>query len=174
MALIKGRENVSWGFRNPVDGWHTVTFQEGINLKVNETSGKESLYIPLAVDEGSEDDGCKLGTFINTRDENGQLYKNAEQNIADVITNAGLFEKFSTQFKDATSWLDERIITALKLRLIGLQVMVETRVQKDQKGNDRCNVMGWAPKGTVKEAKKAPVAKAEKKSAAAADAGSDW
>ena len=172
MALTKGTENVSWGFRNPVDGWHTVSFQEGINLKVNETSGKESLYIPLTVDEGSDDDGCKLGTFINTRDENKQPYKSVEKQLGDVVTNAGMFDNLTKKFADADSYLDSRIIDTLKIKLPGTFVMVETRMTKDQKGNDRCNVVGWAPKGTVKEAKKPVEKKAGKE--AKTDAGSDW
>uniref|UniRef100_A0A6H1ZFY5 Uncharacterized protein n=1 Tax=viral metagenome TaxID=1070528 RepID=A0A6H1ZFY5_9ZZZZ len=173
MALTKGTENVSWGFRNPADGWHTVSFQEGIALKVNETSGKESLMVPLAVDEGSEDDGCKVTAFINTRDENRQPYKSVEKQIGDILTNAGLFDGFAKKFADADSYLDNKIIDAMKIKLPGTFVMVETRMSKDNKGNDRCNIQGWAPKGTAKEAKK--VGKAEKKGAETkVDAGSDW
>jgi hypothetical protein len=172
MALTKGTENVSWGFRNPVDGWHTAVFQEGINLKVNEGSGKESLYVPLAIDEGSEDDGCKIGTFVNTRDENRQPYKSVEKQIGDILTNAGQFDAFAKKFADADSYLDARVIDAMKLKLPGVFVMVETRMEKDGKGNDRCNIKGWAPKGTAKEAKKVPEKKAGKE--AKTDAGSDW
>lgn len=175
MALKEGRKDVSWGFRNPADGWHTVAFQEGIQLAINEKSGKESLRIPMAVDEGSDDDGCRVTAFINTRDENREPYKQADQNIADIITNAGLFEAFSKKFADADSWLDKRIIDAMALKLPGTFVMIETKVQKDQNGNDRCNVMGWAPKGTKKEPKKPVDKKAEKKSAETkVDTGSDW
>jgi hypothetical protein len=170
--LTKGTENVSWGFRNPADGWHTVVFQEGINLKVNETSGKESLYIPLTVDEGSEDDGCKLGTFINTRDENKEAYKSVEKQIGDVLTNSGMYDSFAKKFADASSYLDQRIIDALKIKLPGTFVMVETRMTKDQKGNDRCNVVGWAPKGTAKEAK--PKGEKKAKAETKADSGSEW
>jgi hypothetical protein len=173
MALTKGTENVSWGFRNPADGWHTVVFQEGIALKVNETSGKESLMIPMAVDEGSEDDGCKVTTFVNTKDENRQPYKSVEKQIGDILTNAGLFDGFAKKFADLDSYLDNKIIDAMKIKLPGTFVMVETRMSKDNKGNDRCNVVGWALKGTAKEAKPKPdkkTVKAETK----VDAGSDW
>lgn len=173
--LTKGTENVSWGFRNPVDGWHTAVFQEGINLKVNEASGKESLYIPLAIDEGSEDDGCKVGTFVNTRDENREPYKTVEKQIGDILTNAGLYDAFATKFKDVASYLDTKVIEAMKIKLPGTFIMVETRIEKDNKGNDRCNIKGWAPKGTVKEKKAAGKGKADKASTAATtEAGSDW
>jgi hypothetical protein len=172
MALTKGTENVSWGFRNPADGWHTVVFGEGMALKVNETSGKESLMIPMTVDEGSEDDGCKVTAFINTRDENKQPYKSVEKQLADIITNAGMFDTFAKNFADADSYLDPRVIAAMIIKMQGKPVMIETRVSKDQKGNDRCNVQGWSPKGTVKEAKKPVAAKADKKAAAAS--GEDW
>jgi hypothetical protein len=173
MALVKGTENATWGFRNPADGWHTVKFAEGVSLKVNETSGKESLYIPMVVDEGSEDDGIKIGTFVNTRDENRQFYKNAEKNVADIVTNAGLYDAFATKFSDAESWLDGRIIEALKLKLIDVFVMVETKTGTDNKGNQRCNVVGWAPKGTAKE-KKATPDTGKKKETKKLDTGSDW
>lgn len=172
MALKEGRKDVSWGFRNPADGWHTFSFQEGIQLSINEKTGKESLRVPMAVEEGSDDDGCRVTAFINTHNENREPYKQAEQNIADIITNAGLFEAFSAKFADADSWLDKRIIDAMALKLPGVQVMAETKVQKDQSGNDRCNVMGWAPKGTKKEPKKGAAVKAEKKAAAAVP--SEW
>ncbi len=173
--LTKGTENVSWGFRNPADGWHTVVFQEGISLKINETSGKESLFFPLTVDESSEDDGCKVGTFINTRDENREPYKSVEKQIGDILTNAGLYDSFAKKFADAASYLDTKIIDAMKIKLPGTFVMVETRMSKDNKGNDRCNVQGWAPKGTAKEAKKV-VDKGKGKAAAETkvDTGADW
>jgi hypothetical protein len=174
MALVKGRENVSWGFRNPADGWHTCAFQEGVQLRVNEISGKESLQIPLAVDEGGEDDGCKVSVFINTRDENREPYKQVDQNIADILANAGLAEAFATKFKDADTYLDPKIIDALKLKLPGVFVMVETKMGKDQKGGDRCNIVGWAPKGTKHEAKIKVDKKDGKKSAASVDSGADW
>jgi hypothetical protein len=175
MALVKGRENVSWGFRNPADGWHTCVFQEGVQLRVNETSGKESLQIPLAVDEGSDDDGCKVSVFINTRDENREPYKQVDQNIADILANAGLAEAFNAKFKDADTYLDAKIIDALKLKLPGVFVMVETKMGKDQKGGDRCNIVGWAPKGTKHEAKtKVEGKKESKKGGATTDAGADW
>jgi hypothetical protein len=176
MALQKGTENVSWGFRNPADGWHTAVFQEGINLKVNESSGKESLFVPLAIDEGSEDDGCKVAAFINTVDETRTPYKSADKNIADVITNAGMYDAFSKKFADATTWLDAKIIEAMKIRLPGTFVQVETKMGKDQNGKDRCNIVGWAPKGTTHEAKKgaAKKEKAPAADAAKADTGSEW
>lgn len=172
MALTKGTENVSWGFRNPVDGWHTVAFQDGIALRVNENSGKESLSLPMVVDEGTDDDGCKVTAFINTRDENGKPYKSVEKQIGDIITNAGMFDSFVKNFPDVESWLDPKVISALIIKLPTKQVMIETRVSKDQKGNDRCNIQGWAPKGTPKEVKKPAEAKAAKKTST--DAGSDW
>jgi len=173
MALTKGRENVSWGFRNPSNGWHTVAFQEGVQLRINENSGKESLQIPMIVDEGSEDDGCRVTAFINTRNENKEIYKGAEQQIADIITNAGLYDAFSSKFADVDSWLDTRVIEALKLKLMGKFVMVETRLGKDQNGNERCNVQGWAPQGTKKE-KKVEAAAGGKKAAATSTPKAEW
>jgi hypothetical protein len=173
MALQKGTENVSWGFRNPSNGWHTAVFQEGANLKVNEVSGKESLFLPLMIDEGSEDDGCKVAAFINTRDENRALYKNVDKNIADVVTNAGLYDAFAAKFKDLDTWLDQRVIEALKLKLLGQFVMIETKMAKDQNGNDRCQIIGWAPKGTAKE-KKAAGKTADKKATAATTVSTEW
>lgn len=170
MALTKGRENVSWGFKNPSDGWHRVAFQEGVNLKVKD-NGKESLYIPMVVDEGSAEDGIKVGVFINTRDENGQPYKSVDQQIADIITNAGLFDMFSKKFEDATTWLDPRIIEALKLKLLGNFVQIECETQV-REGKEYCNVKGWAPKDTKHEPKKASEKKADKKADKTTDP--DW
>jgi hypothetical protein len=138
----QGRENVSYGFSNPTDGFHRVAIQDGCKLSVNETSGKESFMIPMKVDEGSPDDGSTVNHFINTRDENGQPYKNAEQNIADLLVNVGLAEAFAKKFPGNISELDPKVIEALLLKLPGNFLMIETKISKDNKGNDRCNVRG--------------------------------
>jgi hypothetical protein len=138
----QGRENVTYGFSNPSDGFHRVAIQDGAKLSVNENSGKESFMIPMKVDEGSADDGCTVNHFINTRDENGQPYKNAEQNIADLLVNVGLADAFSKKFPGNISELDPKVIEALILKLPGNFLVVETKTTKDNKGNDRCNVRG--------------------------------
>lgn len=145
---VQGRENASWGFRVPKDGWHTVVMNEGINLAVNESSGKESLYFPFTVAEGSEDDGAKSGAFVNTRDENHQPYKQVEQQIADVILNVGLAEGFEKTFPGDVSYIDSKVIDMIKIKVPGCYCDVELKsTTKD--GKTRTNVITWAKQGAM-------------------------
>jgi hypothetical protein len=145
---VQGREYASWGFRIPTDGWHTVCFSEGINLKINESTGKESLYIPFAINEGSEDDGIKGGSFINTLDENRTPYKQVEQQIADVVLNAGLADGFEKAFPGDVSFLNPKVIEMIKIKLPGCYCDVELNTKKDKNDKDRTNVITWAKVGT--------------------------
>ena len=146
MALLKGRENASWDFAFPGDGFHRAIFQEGVTLKVNENSGKESLMVPMMIEEDGEDNGVKVSAFINTRDENQVVYKQTEQQIADVIVNAKLYDAFVEKYPDETSWLSPRIIEALKIALPMKPVGIRTKVEASGKDGSqkRCNVKEWA------------------------------
>lgn len=140
---LQGRENASWGYRDPSEGWHSCVIKEGINEKVNETSGKSSLFVPLAIQEGSEQDGIPIAIFVNTFDENKQPYKFAEQQIADIVFNAGMGDALDKQFPGDVSYLNSRVIDFIKIKLPGSVVDVEVKKVKGKDG-DRFVVNGIA------------------------------
>ena len=170
----KGQTNVTLGFSAPADGWHKVAAQEGINLKVNESSGKESLFIPMIIDEDGEDTGKKVALFINTRDENHSPYKSVEKQIANVLANFGLEEQFEKKFPGDVSYLDNRVIDAIKIKLPGCYAQVQTRTEKDSKGAQRVNIVALNIIGGAVPAPAGGAKPATKKAAATGDDGSDW
>lgn len=138
----KGQVGATMGYSNPADGWHTVCVQEGLNLKVNEKSGKESFYVPLMVDEEGEDAGKKIAIFLNTRDENRVPYKSVEKQFANLLANLKLEEAFNTKFPGDVSYIDNPVIEAMKIKLPGQFMMVKVKVDKDRAQIIQLDVVG--------------------------------
>lgn len=157
----KGTVGTSFGFTAPEDGWHVAVIQEGLNLKVNENSGKESFYIPMQIEEDGDDNGKKVAMFINTRDENGSPYKSVEKRFADIIANLGLEEAFNKKFPGDVSYLDNPVIDAMKIKLPGNMLQIKT-----QSKDNRVNIVAIDIKGA--DHSKEKVAKEKKGGAGAA------
>lgn len=169
------REEANWGFRVPTEGWHVVTISEGIDITVNEKSGKQSLMIPAVIAEGSEDDGIKVTIFCPYKDASGDLSAFGEQKAADVLNAVGLFDKFEEAFPGDISLFDPEVIEAIKLKLPGTFCKMDIQI------NDKyANIMGVTKVNADTSDKKSKGKSAAKTEATGQKAGStskkslDW
>lgn len=160
----QGRENATWGYTAPSDGWHTFRIKEGIVHKTKD-NGKSNLMIPLEVSEGGDEDGRVMSLFINTFDENNKEYRGADQMIADVVLATGLQEGFNKAFPGDVGFLDPKVMDMVKIKLSGAILDAEVTSKKDKEGNLRPDVnkprkagsmYGKAPKASAPSGK--PVA----------------
>ncbi len=127
---VKGRDQADWGFRVATPGWHTVSFQEGIDIFTNATSGKQSVTIPMTIDEGGSDDGIKLTVFCPYKDDNGDYSQFGEQKVADCLSAAGLYEKFEERFPGDISLFESQVLEAIKVKLPGCFAKVKLELDK--------------------------------------------
>jgi len=151
----KGRENADWGFRVPTPGWHSVVVLEGVDVLTNEKSGKQSLMIPLNIEEGSADDGIRVSIFCPYKDENGDYSEFGEQKAADFLQAIGLAEKFEEKFPGDISLFDTEPLNALKLKLPGRPAKVKLELSSDGKYT---NVVGVKDISAATEEPKAATA----------------
>jgi hypothetical protein len=83
-------------FEVPQPGISVLQFQEGIQKRTNENSGKTTLQLPLVIDrvvEGPDDNqGKKLSHFVPIETEWG------ERQLAGILTLTGLMGGFSKKF----------------------------------------------------------------------------
>ena len=128
------RENPNYEFQPPAEGWHTVCVLEGIDWTIKDDV-KNSLRIPLAIDEGGEDDGKQVSFFCPYRDKkSGSVSTFGEQKLLDMIGATGLWEQFSEKFppNDEVNYLTiEKAITALKLKLPGRFCQIRVKVDPE-------------------------------------------
>lgn len=129
------RETAEWGFRIPTPGWHTVQFQEGIEILTNEATGKKSLIIPTVIDEESDDAGIKLSIFAPVGQDFG------EQKVADVLSVTELYDAFEKKFPGDVSVFQADFIEGLKIKLPGKFAKMKVEASKDGKYS---NVIGVA------------------------------
>ena len=135
--------------------------QEGLNLKVNETSGKESFFIPFQIEDNDEDNGKKVGMFVNTRQEDGSPYKSVEKVFANVLANLGMEEAFNEKFPGDVSYLDNKVIEAMKIKLPGKVCQIKTKTT-----DGKVNIVAMDLKSTDhSKDKKTPVAASGKATA---------
>lgn len=148
----QGTTNADWGFQVPADGWYLMTFQGDIRELKKEVDGdtKLSLQIPLrAVSSYSgEDASFQLSIFIPLNAETDREIGFAKKKMADILINAGLWEKFEKQYPgNDISILDKRIVEGAKLKLPDQQVLakVETKESKKDK-KSYTNIISLAPR----------------------------
>ncbi len=149
---FKGDANADFGFKVVSDGYHKAYFTDGIDIKLNEASGKTSVWLPLIID-GGEDDGAKITMFLPYKDE-----KNfGEQRLANVLSKAGLFAMFEEKFPGDVSLFDTKVFDLIKLKLNGKFVKIKVERSKDGKNANIANmytvdaVIDDKPKGSAKE-----------------------
>ncbi len=169
----KGQVGATMGFSAPADGWHKAVVQEGINLKVNEASGKESCYIPLMIESDDEDNGKKVALFVNTRQEDGNPYKSVDKVFANILANLGLEDAFNKKFPGDVSYLDAPVIEAMKIKLPGSSCQIKVTTKDGKTNIVQLDVYGA---DHSRDAKKAPTAAKASGSGGAAktDAKLDW
>lgn len=168
---VKGTVGATIGFSAPNDGWHNAVIQEGLNLHVNETSGKESFMVPFMI-EGDDDEGKRVTLFINTRNEKKEPYKKVEENFGDLVVNLKLKDEIEKKFADAESFLETRVIEALKIKLPGMPIKIF--IETDKNGKQNIRKLNTIDADVSSDTKPKAAAKPATKPAAQADGGNDW
>jgi hypothetical protein len=141
-----GQDTLDLDFEIPDAGVSVLQFQEGVQKRTNENTGKTTLQIPFAIDqvvEGPEDnEGRKLSHFVPIETDFG------EKQLAGILTLTGLMGPFAENFGDQVDITSERFINALKLKLPGKFIKGYHEVRKDQNGRDRANIIKFERVGT--------------------------
>ena len=131
------KDSVDLAFEIPQAGVSILQFQEGIEKRTNEKSGKTTLQLPLVVDrvvEGPEENaGKKLFHFVPIETEFG------ERQLAGILTITGLIDSFAKKFGKDVDVNANEFINALKLKLPGKFIKAHHEVSKDQGGKDRAS-----------------------------------
>jgi len=175
----QGQKNADWGFQAPADGWYLMEFQGDIKETKKEVDGetKISLQLPLKgiSDLAGEDVAFQMSIFIPLSGETDKEIGFAKKKMADVLVNAGLWEKFEKQYPgNDVSILDKRICEGLKMKLPDQRVMakIETKESKKDK-KTYTNIIGLAPRDFKPEASTSKAPKTTKAPKEASEAKSE-
>lgn len=122
---VKGNERAELvgSFVDPSEGWHRVCIQEGIDVlkKDGEVIYSKfgghlaTLAFPVLVDEDGEEDGRRGTIMINYLDTTDK----GRQRLADVIACCGMLAKFEEVFPGDVDIWSERVVNAVKTKLVG-------------------------------------------------------
>ena len=133
-----GKEYLDLDFEVPEAGVSILQFEEGIQKRTNEKTGKTTLQLPMVIDKVGEgppgNEGKKLSHFVPIETEFG------EKQLAGILTITGLMPGFAKKFGGDVDVTDDTFINALKLKLPGKFIKATHEVRKDQNGKDRANV----------------------------------
>jgi hypothetical protein len=166
-----GKDYLDLDFEIPQAGVSIVQFEEGIQKRTNENSGKTTLQLPMAIDrvvEGPEDNaGKKMSHFVPIETNFG------EKQLAGILTITGLIGLFAKKFGADVDVTDDGFINALKLKLPGKFVTATHEVRKDNSGKDRVNVTRFEKVAGGGSPKASPTQKGTG-AASAGGGGEDW
>jgi hypothetical protein len=128
-----GTDGSEFGIKNAADGWHVVEFGEGIDFMKEkgkdtpwqDADGNKAYVFPLKVkDTDDPDDGATIGLSIFTKGGGNQM--------ASVLAAVGLWDSLTKAFPDPNvSVFDKQIMDSVKIKLPGMQCMVESKLDKN-------------------------------------------
>ena len=133
------QDSLDLAFEVPQGGVSILQFEEGIQKRTNEKSGKTTLQLPFVIDrvvEGPEENhGKKLSHFVPIETEFG------ERQLSGILTLTDLIGNFAQKFgeREDVDATNDQFINALKLKLPGKFIKAHHEVRKDQAGKDRAN-----------------------------------
>ena len=155
-----GQDTLELGFEIVQPGVSILQFEEGIQKRTNENSGKTTLQLPLIIDkviEGSEDnEGRKLSHFVPIETDFG------ERQLAGILTLTGLVDKMAEKFGPEVEVTNDSFINGLKLKMPGKFIKGYHELRKDMNGKDRTNItkfekVGNKPVGPAQQEAKTAV-----------------
>lgn len=145
----EARGKVESGFKMAEDGWHVVTFQEGIDLLrrntekgeeiVKDKKGNQSWKFPLLVtDPDDPSDGIAVDSIAGENER-------GEQWVANLLGAASLFESFAEHYPGERSFFEEEIMKKVKQKLPGQIIRIKTEQGPDWKDKTvtRVYIVGW-------------------------------
>ena len=125
-------------FEVPQAGVSELKFEEGIQKRTNEKSGKTTLQLPFVIDrviEGPEENqGKKMSFFVPIETEFG------ERQMVGILTLTGLIDSFMQKFGEDVEVTSDPFVNAAKIKLPGKLILAHHEVRKDQSGKDRANI----------------------------------
>jgi len=152
MKVLSGSDSMDLGFQLPQPGTSICVFDEGLQKRTNENSGKTTLQIPMVISqviEGPQDNvGLKIVHFCPIETEFG------EKQLANILHMTGLDKSFAEKFGDEIDPTDQKIVNALTLKLVGKQVKVKHEIRMDNKGREQVNITNiskWEKKQVAPE-----------------------
>src|SRR5512136_1509425 len=105
-----GKDYLDLDFEVPEAGVSNLQFEEGIQKRTNEKTGKTTLQLPMVIDkvvEGPEaNEGKKMSHFVPIETDFG------EKQLAAILTITGLMGPFSKKFGDDVDVTDDAFINA--------------------------------------------------------------
>lgn len=149
-------DSVDFGFENPVPGEHTCMIEEGMK-EYTRDDGTVSLQIPFRVLDG-QSEGAKFSIFAPISSSDNKAMLVGEKYLSAIIQLTGMMPVFEKQFPGDVAVTHKSVVEAIKIKLPGRMIGVETK-----------NVAGKDGKEYVQVKKLYAV----KKGAGAASTGSD-
>ena len=164
----QGKSNADWGFQNPVPGWHMVEYQEGIGpfMKDGEPQFDKkgaAQFIISATIKDDDDAGKRTSKFISKNDR-------GEQDVMDIIENAGLGEHFAKMFPGDVSIFEPAPWQELIKQLPGR--FSQQNLEINKKGY--VNIIGLLPVGVKPPEDKKGGDKAKAEGGTGSAPASDW
>jgi hypothetical protein len=129
----EGKDYVKTGWKKPVDGWHVVEFEQGIDYLPGK--GGEGIYqnergfktfkLPAKVkDENDESNEADVSQLVGVEKGGGWM--------ANILACVGLWEAVKKKYPGPdVSVFDAPIIEGIKAKLPGMKCMMRTELDKE-------------------------------------------
>jgi hypothetical protein len=164
MQIDTGKDKFELGFEIPEPGKYLFKVDEGIDLFMNENSGKTSLKIPAIIEECINGDEASIGMkvihFVPIETKFG------EKQICNLLSIVGLASYFEDKFDNDTKFTDQKFIDVIKLKLPDKYFKGEIDFFENKKGQKNARFKKWAKAGGQKTI--------SKPSSTEPDGGEDW
>jgi hypothetical protein len=148
MKIDTGKNEFELGYQVPEPGEYLFQVDEGIDLFINENTGKTSLKIPTKIveqidgDEGSV--GRKVIHFAPIETSEG------EKQICSLLTITGLAPYFEEKFPGDTEFTDQKFIDTMKLKLPEKYFKGKIEVFENNKGRKNASFKSMKKAGGQK------------------------
>jgi hypothetical protein len=148
MQIDTGQDKFELGFEIPEPGKYLFQISEGIDLFINENSGKTSLKIPTKIVEPINGDAGSVGMTVTHFAPIETTY--GEKQICSLLTITGLAPYFEGKFSDDTKFTYQKFIDTIKLKLPDKYFKGEIEVFENNKGRKNASFKSWHKAGKQK------------------------
>ncbi len=164
MKIDTGKNEFELGYQVPEPGKYLFQVDEGIDLFVNENSGKTSLKIPTKIVEPINGDEGSVGMTVTHFAPVETTY--GEKQVCSLLTITGLAPYFEDKFPNDTKFTEQKFVDTIKLKLPDKYFKGEIEVFENNKGRKNASFKSWHKAGGQKTISKAVSKESE--------GGEDW